>query len=215
MSITLSACVAPTSLLPNDVAPADANNTSTAQTGAAALLFSVPSARSREMVCGGGSAGRYFEFTESTNPAAVASDLAAAAKTQRGSASEFSVYAVRDDRIGQPVDGAFINGARVSGYGMKGGASLPIAKLVATVMASGALQRGGTLVLGNIGQSTLTPGLLSGLAQKHGITIAIESRGDGIDLHQPNGTVTSDPSRVIGELHLRGGCGPGLQKPRS
>jgi hypothetical protein len=166
------------------------------------------------MACGG-SAGRYFEFTESTNPAAVASDLAAAAKTQRGSASEFSVYAVRDDRIGQPVDGAFINGARVSGYGMKGGASLPIAKLVATVMASGALQRGGTLVLGNISQSTLTPGLLSGLAQKHGITIAIESRGDGIDLHQPNGTVTSDPSRVIGELHLRGGCGPGLQKPRS
>jgi hypothetical protein len=214
MSITLSASVAPSGLQPNTGAPADAKNTSSAPAGAAVPHAARPSARSLELACGG-SAGRYFEFTESTNPAAVASDLAAAAKTQGGPAREFSVYAVRDDRIGQPADGAFINGARVSGYGMKGGASLPLDKLVATVMASGALQRGGTLVLGNIDQSKLTPGLLSGLAQKHGITIAIESRGDGIDLYPPNGKVTSDPSRVIGELHMRGGCGPGLQKPES
>ena len=98
---------------------------------------------------------------------------------------------------------------------MKGDASLPLDKLVATVVSSGVLQRGGTLALGNIGESTLTPGLLSGLAKKHGIAIAIESRGLGIDLYQPNGTVTSDPSRAIGQLHMRGGCGPGLQKSES
>lgn len=107
-----------------------------------------------------------------------------------------------------------VNGARVTGYGMKGGESLPIDKLVATVMTSGALQRGGTLVLGNMGQDRLTPGLLGTLAQKHGITIAIESREPGIDLYQSNGTVKFDPSREIGPLHMRG-CGPGLQTPQT
>ncbi len=76
----------------------------------------------------------------------------------------------------------------------------------------GVLKRGGTLALGNIDQDKITPGLLAGLAQKHGITIAIDSRGSGIDLYQLNGTAQSDPSRAIGGLHLRGGCGPGLQK---
>jgi hypothetical protein len=168
-----------------------------------------------KFACGGGAPQPHIEFTSSTNPATIARDLAAAAKTQGGPVREFTVYAVRDDRIGQPVDGAFVNGERISGYGMKGGASLPLDKLVATVMSSGVVQRGGTLVLGNIGESRLTPGLLSGLAKKHGITIAIESRGTGIDLYQPNGTVQSDPSRAIGQLHLRGGCGPGLQKPET
>jgi hypothetical protein len=214
MSITLLPSIAPSGLSPNAAAFADANSTSSARVGDAVRHGPRPSARSLEVACGG-SAGRYFEFTADTNPAAIARDLAAAAKTPGGPAREFSVYAVRDDRIGQPVDGAFVNGARVSGYGMKGGASMPLAELVATVMSSGALQRGGTLVLGNISESRLTLGLLSGVAKKHGITIAIESRGPGIDLYQPNGTVTSDPSRVIGQLHMRGGCGPGLQKPES
>jgi hypothetical protein len=167
------------------------------------------------MACGGGAPQPHIEFTATTNPANIARDLAAAAKTQGGPAREFTVYAVRDDRIGQPLDGAFVNGARVDGYGMKGGASLPLDKLVATVMSSGVLQRGGTLALGGMDLDKLTSGLLGKLAQKHGITIAIESRGRGIDLYPPSGTVTSDPSREIGQLHMRGGCGPGLQKSES
>jgi hypothetical protein len=215
MSTTTFPSPASFGLPPTVAVPADSIHPSSARSGDAVPPSPKLSARAIELACGGGAPQPHIEFTATTNPANIARDLAAAAKTQGGPAREFTVYAVRDDRIGQPLDGAFVNGARVDGYGMKGGASLPLDKLVATVMSSGVLQRGGTLALGNIGESKLTPGLLSGLARKHGITIAIESRGPGIDLYQPNGTVMSDPSRVIGQLHMRGGCGPGLQKSES
>jgi hypothetical protein len=215
MSTTSFSSLAPSGLPPTVAVPADAPQPSSARDGDAVPPSPKPSARALEIACGGGAPQPHIEFTAATNPANIARDLAAAAKSQGGAVREFTVYAVRDDRIGQPLDSAFVNGARIDGYGMKGNASLPLDKLVATVMSSGVLQRGGTLALGNIDESKLTPGLLSGLAKKHGITIAVESRGPGIDLHAPNGTVTSDPSRAIGRLHLRGGCGPGLQKSES
>lgn len=114
--------------------------------------------RALELACGGGAPQPHIEFTAATNPANIARDLAAAAKSQGGPAREFTVYAVRDDRIGQPLYGAFVNGARIDGYGTKGGASLPLDKLVATVMSSSVLQRGGTLALGNVDEGKLTPG---------------------------------------------------------
>jgi hypothetical protein len=107
---------------------------SPASTPGVAPTNRTPSARTFELACGGGAPQPHIEFTSSTNPATIAHDLAAAAKTQGGPVREFTVYAVRDQRI---------------------------------------------------------------------------------DLYQANGQVTHDPSRAIGELHTRGGCGPGLQKPET
>jgi hypothetical protein len=167
---------------------------------------------STTIACGGGAPQPHIEFTQDTNPATIADSLAATAKAQGGAAKEFTAYTVADNRVGHPQDAAFINGARVDGYGMQGKTSWPIGKLVGTVMASGVLQRGGTLALGGIVGSKLSDGLLSGLAKQHQITIVIQGAQGGIDLYRPDGRVESDPSRVIGQLHTRGGCGPGLQR---
>lgn len=165
------------------------------------------------MACGGAlkPGVGYLELEKARPGETIDKQIGDYAQTLKGKPlQEFAIYPVDDSQVSPPKENFFTTGTRISGYGMKGGDSYPISKLVDAVMKNNVLQKGGTLGI-SMESGHITKGLLTQLAKTHQITIAVYSTGSGIDFYLPTGEVKTDPAQVFGELNTRGGCGPGLQ----
>jgi hypothetical protein len=199
----------------NPTGPQDSNpkpgNDNPPQTAAGSWGSTVPDSAAY-IACGGSlkpGAG-YLELEKARPGETLEQQLAGYAKTLKGKPlREFVVYPVGDDKVLPSKDEIFTTGSRISGYGMKGDQSCSINKLVETVMKNNLLQKGGTLGIST--RSEISNGLLTALAKKYQITIAVDGLDAGIDFHLPTGEVKTDEKQVFGEPGTRGGCGPGLQ----
>jgi hypothetical protein len=145
----------------------------------------------------------------------VDQQLASYAKTLKDKPlKEFVIYPVSDSRISPPSDKLFTSGSRIDGYDMKGDKSSFVSDFVAAAVKNNIIQKGGTL--GFSGSSEhLSKDLLTQLAKKYQIVIAVRSADYGINFYLPDGTFKTDPSQTFGPINTRGSCSPGLQPARN
>jgi hypothetical protein len=79
-------------------------------------------------------------------------------------------------------------------------------------MKNNVLQKGGTLAIAALGADRVTKSVISQLAKKYQITIALQSTDfRGLDFYFSTGAVRTDENQTFGIPGTRGGCGPGLQ----